>query len=218
MSAAFSRARDRAISVSVNLSAVQFNGRRYQTAARVPPQARTRDNSNQEGVPRKGNINVMAPTSNTALPNISKAIQVALIDDDAAVLDSLGLYFARHEVETTCERNAVPNRCPRVSSRTEIRPEFMNLKRLGHYQTLSLPYLSTQQDAFCGWRSFNCNKRRNTFPAIAPLVAFLWRGRRFCSVTGTTSCLVIPDGFRDGLSGGLHRNVRTRLRADRSEG
>jgi two-component system response regulator FixJ len=57
--------------------------------------------NNQEGVPRKGIVNVMAPT-NTTLPNISRTIQVALIDDDAAVLDSLGLYFARHEVETTC--------------------------------------------------------------------------------------------------------------------
>ena len=43
-------------------------------------------------------MNVMAP--NAALQ--SEAIQVALIDDDAAVLDALGLYFARHEVGTTC--------------------------------------------------------------------------------------------------------------------
>ena len=42
----------------------------------------------------------MAPTSNTALQ--SEAIQVALIDDDAAVLDSLRLYFARRDVGTTC--------------------------------------------------------------------------------------------------------------------
>jgi two-component system response regulator FixJ len=52
-------------------------------------------------MPRKGIVNVMAPT-NTTLPNVSKAIEVALIDDDAAVLDSLGLYFARHEVGATC--------------------------------------------------------------------------------------------------------------------
>jgi two-component system response regulator FixJ len=44
----------------------------------------------------------MAPTSNTTLQNINEPIQVALIDDDAAVLDSLGLYFARHKVGTTC--------------------------------------------------------------------------------------------------------------------
>ena len=44
----------------------------------------------------------MAPTSNTPLQTISEPIQLALVDDDAAVLDSLGLYFARHEVKTTC--------------------------------------------------------------------------------------------------------------------
>jgi two-component system response regulator FixJ len=33
---------------------------------------------------------------------VAEAIHIALIDDDAAVLDSLRLYFARHEVETTC--------------------------------------------------------------------------------------------------------------------
>jgi two-component system response regulator FixJ len=44
----------------------------------------------------------MAPTSDTTLPNINKAIHVALIDDDVAVLDSLALYFARHQVGTTC--------------------------------------------------------------------------------------------------------------------
>ena len=44
----------------------------------------------------------MAATLNTTLPNVRKAIQVALIDDDAAVLDALGLYFARHEVGTVC--------------------------------------------------------------------------------------------------------------------
>jgi two-component system response regulator FixJ len=44
----------------------------------------------------------MAPTLNTPLQNISEPIQLALIDDDDAVLDALGLYFARHEVGTTC--------------------------------------------------------------------------------------------------------------------
>jgi two-component system response regulator FixJ len=44
----------------------------------------------------------MVSTSNTTLQNISQPIQLALIDDDAAVLDALGLYFARHEVGTTC--------------------------------------------------------------------------------------------------------------------
>jgi two-component system response regulator FixJ len=33
---------------------------------------------------------------------MAEAIHIALIDDDAAVLDSLRLYFARREVETTC--------------------------------------------------------------------------------------------------------------------
>ena len=33
---------------------------------------------------------------------MAEAIHIALIDDDAAVLDSLHLYFARREVETTC--------------------------------------------------------------------------------------------------------------------
>jgi two-component system response regulator FixJ len=33
---------------------------------------------------------------------MAEPVRVALIDDDAAVLDSLRLYFARQEVETTC--------------------------------------------------------------------------------------------------------------------
>jgi two-component system response regulator FixJ len=39
---------------------------------------------------------------------MAEAIHIALIDDDAAVLDSLRLYFARREVEATCFAAAEP--------------------------------------------------------------------------------------------------------------
>jgi len=37
---------------------------------------------------------------------MADSIHIALIDDDAAVLDSLRLYFARHDVETSCFNTA----------------------------------------------------------------------------------------------------------------